>query len=80
MATARLAFPGVDFQNGIGAVFPAACRFRFMLESIRPELRQNFWESETMRFRIREISGPWFIGGRSSFRRPSHLARASDVR
>lgn len=45
-----LLFLGVyDFfqkRHAVLANFPLLARFRFMLESIRPELRQYFWESD----------------------------------
>ena len=41
--------------------YPLLGRFRFIFESIRPELRQYFWESDTDELPFSRNQRSWFI-------------------
>lgn len=60
-----LSFIGLkDFLNSEHPVlgnYPLIGRMRYILESIRPELRQYFWESDSDELPFLEIRGRWFI-------------------
>ena len=51
-------------EKGSACNYPLLGRLRFMMEAIRPELRQYFWESDKDELPIRAIKDQWFINAR----------------
>ena len=51
----------IQKKRSLLANYPLIGRMRFLFESIRPELRQYFWESDDDKVHIPEIKDLWFI-------------------
>ena len=60
----------VQKKRGVLANYPLLGRARYILESIRPELRQYFWEADTDELPIPVTRERWCISAREVFSRP----------
>ena len=57
-------------KRGLLANYPLLGRARYMLESIRPELRQYFWEADTDELPYSVINELWSISAQEVFWQP----------